>query len=1635
MDSGKSKKQYPKEIISWFVELVQMLERQYPNAFDQEIIKILSAIKDKKMLKRKKLLSKVLRSTMAYKGKFDIFEKLYHSNPELRGEAIAYLKENYNSLRETNKEIIKQALLDRLNDDDINVVQETFSVIFKISILGRDELKGILINLATKFRRDKNVWKRLSPFIIKLLNTINDPKDWRLILAIFPFILPKTAGDLKLSKKLLGTSCISENVLLQPYIQKLQDTNKEQDFISIILESLQSNNSWDNVKEFLQVLKEIPMNQRDIFHKYVASLILTNIVPNNSPVDVISLVLDILVTYYESSDVQLAIESNIQHCIESAAEEKFPLQGYLKCLENVIYKTDKQELNLNFMDFFENDATTKYFVSLANILINDQNKKTATKFLDYFCPDLSTKFNFLLNLCISKNNCFNTNFKNEALNYLIQFSKDIEVEEFKQFIYIDKPTTAYLLILLADPSDDVRKLTFEIIELLTDASSRKSNSYFFLLEGLKKHKEEIVMDHEQISLITFNIVDPSNTRGKKHNSDLNSIRNHLVKLVCDEKIPIYMKAGVLNLLSHINTFDILEQTCNVALEMLQQNQEVIDGFKATIINKIINRIEAKIANKISFTTNIWNFIVCATKDHKTVIIKEEEEKISPAVLILWQLEKDFFQELEAEVEKQLLDIIIEVSCVAENPEVLPAASRIFKHIDLDANLISEQLTRMRDVQSPKTDTTKIKRRVSVVPTIDILDTLEWRKGISVLEFIQDKKKIRNTTTLLPILFDILKKCLDFDEQTAVEYPKQLILSSILHCCLKMNDEPLPENVFNMELIVQCIRASQNPQTHHHALLVLAHTAQLLPSQVLHHMMAIFTFMGSSVLRHDDAYSFQIITKIIDTIIPILVKDNHTSTIAKVLRVFVDALLDVPEHRRMPLYKQLLSRIDVQENLYLFLLLVFESQVLHSNQEKQRNESSSKRLDIAADLCRQFTPNIVLFSCIKLIKHLNELPDEKEDSMETDSDSGTFGIITHSAKDFRHYKYLLLKFTSNLLSSQEFVKQIAVLTDEEEVQLEALYKEMIVNILQYIQRTSKVAERAANTPQAQYWKVILHHSYDTLDSLNALVTPQMFLLVTKGLMIHSLGTVRRRILELLNTKLQYNSQFFSECERTEIYTLIPPIINIIEGVNNEIDSEQEIIIQTALLSLKLLVKSLAPEDPTKFVQILDFITNIIKSGKAKNNVLASMILCLAELCVTLKAHAIAGLAEFMPALIKILKQQKYEEVPSVLMKSVITTIEKIFTSMPLFLSPYLEKLLVELSILISKWGYASDDQKLQPFVNKLTAIKQKIGAVIPQRVFVPAVEECYNKLTEKKCFSAVSALMDILAENLSNLKGSEINSNLSELTNFFLNALKFRSNGNFSLEDANIVEGHIVQALTVLILKLSESTFRPLYYKLFDWAVRNDVKNERVITFYNLSSGIAYSLKGLFVLFAGHFLNNAAQILDLCNKTKSEELYFSEDNKNLLLLEYVLKTLNAVFLYGNQRFINKDRFDILMQPLVDQLENTLDGVESLLKRNEEILTPCLVHFALATADDALWKQMNYQILLKMRHNVPKIRLIALHCLTEIVKKLGEDFLSLLPETIPFLAELLEDEEEEVEKACQKAVQEMEKVLGEPLQKYF
>jgi U3 small nucleolar RNA-associated protein 10 len=98
----------------------------------------------------------------------------------------------------------------------------------------------------------------------------------------------------------------------------------------------------------------------------------------------------------------------------------------------------------------------------------------------------------------------------------------------------------------------------------------------------------------------------------------------------------------------------------------------------------------------------------------------------------------------------------------------------------------------------------------------------------------------------------------------------------------------------------------------------------------------------------------------------------------------------------------------------------------------------------------------------------------------------------------------------------------------------------------------------------------------------------------------------------------------------------------------------------------------------------------------------------------------------------------------------------------------------------------------------------------------------------------------------------------------------------------------------------------------------------LVCFIRLSSSIAECLKGLFVLFAGRLVQNASSLLDCTNVCKSSESEAEgpvyEETSAQLLLQYLLQTLYKIFQHDSgQGFVNKERFDALMQPLVDQVK--------------------------------------------------------------------------------------------------------------------
>lgn len=382
--------------------------------------------------------------------------------------------------------------------------------------------------------------------------------------------------------------------------------------------------------------------------------------------------------------------------------------------------------------------------------------------------------------------------------------------------------------------------------------------------------------------------------------------------------------------------------------------------------------------------------------------------------------------------------------------------------------------------------------------------------------------------------------------------------------------------------------------------------------------------------------------------------------------------------------------------------------------------------------------------------------------------------------------------------------------------------------------------------------------------------------------------------------------------------------------------------------------------------------------------------------------------------------------------------KLFITLPLFLGPYLVDIigaLIRLSVQLESAQLALD-KRTQALKLRIVDVWTAVAQGVEARILVPSCAKTYESLLEAQAYDELGMLMrQLLLPCIKHNGNADLQAVQEPLSELFLQALEFRlqvRGRQLQRQRMTDIESSVIETFVAWILKLSETSFRPMFGRVHKWAMeRKDLEPQ--LTYFLLTKRIAEALKSLFVLFAGDFIEDAARLLQEHN-TLRQELAEGVDVENVVeLLSAILSTLHHVFLHCSSDFVNDHRFRTLMPPLVDQLENSLvlAGDREQLQQN---LSDCIAQLAAAT-NDVLWKQLNNQVLLKTRTSTPEVRILAFNTSVAIARKLGESFAPLLPETVPFIAELLEDEHDRVEKNTRSAVQELETILGEPVQKYL
>ncbi|XP_036042781.1 HEAT repeat-containing protein 1 [Onychomys torridus] len=1226
------------------------------------------------------------------------------------------------------------------------------------------------------------------------------------------------------------------------------------------------------------------------------------------------------------------------------------------------------------------------------------------------------------------------------------------------------PVVPSLLLSLGSPVKEVRRAAVQCLQAFGGGASK----FQLVIEHLLPKAEEITSDATYVIQDLATLFDELQKEEKqKSHQKLSETLKSL--LHCVYGCPSYIAKDLMKVFQNVNSEMVLAQLLPMVeqlLEKVEKEPTAVLKDEAIVLRLILGKYNEYSASLLHKDPKSLDLFI------KAVHITKELHPGMPTIQItaLEKITKPFFAALsDGKVQQKLLCMLFDLLVNCKNSHCVQTVGSVFKGISVDAEQVRIELEPRDKAKSlgtiQQTRRQKMQQKKSQdVESVQEVEGPYWQRVTLILELLQHKKKLKGPQILIPTLFNLLSRCLEplSSEQGNMEYTKQLILSCLLNICQKLSPDGgrIPKDIvdeekFNVELIVQCIRLSEMPQTHHHALLLLGTVAGIFPDKVLHNIMSIFTFMGANVMRLDDAYSFQVISKTVKMVIPALIQSdtgdsievtrNVEEIVVKIIGVFVDALPHVPEHRRLPILVQLVDTIGAEKYLWILLALLFEQYVTKTVLVAAYGEKDAileADTEFWISVCCEFSVQHQVQSLMHLLQYLEKLPEEKEEATPKTVSSKSevqdemlpiFKVDTHTSKQLRHFKYLSVSFMAQLLASNHFLKKV-VESGGPQV-LHGLEERLLETVLGYINTVAQSMEKNADKLTVKFWRALLSKAYDMLDKVNALLPTETFITVIRGLVGNPLPSVRRKALDLLNNKLQHNT-FWKKKMVHRFLKLVPVLLAIVQHKKKETEDEQAINRQTALYTLKLLCKNFGAGNRETFLPVLSAAVKLIApEKKEEKNVLGSALLCIAEVTSTLEALAIPQLPSLMPSLLTAVKSTSELIHSEVCLLSALAALHRVVETLPHFISPYLEGLLaqvIHLEKITSEMGSASQANI------RLTALKKTLATRLSPRVLLPAVSKTFKQI-RKNWKNQMGPFMSILQEHIGVMKKEELLSHQSELTTFFLEALDFRAqHSEDDLEEVGKTESWIIDCLVAMVVKLSEVTFRPLFFKLYDWAKTEDAPRDRLLTFYNLANCIAEKLKGLFTLFAGHLVKPFADTLNQVNISKTDEAFFDSEQdpeKCCLLLEFILNCLYKIFLFDTQNFMSKERAEALMMPLVDQLENRLGGEERFQERVTRHLVPCIAQFSVAMADDSMWKPLNYQILLKTRDSSPKVRFAALITVLAVAEKLRENYIVLLPESIPFLAELMEDECEEVEHQCQKTIQQLEAVLGEPLQSYF
>ncbi|KAK8944415.1 hypothetical protein KSP39_PZI007998 [Platanthera zijinensis] len=1089
---------------------------------------------------------------------------------------------------------------------------------------------------------------------------------------------------------------------------------------------------------------------------------------------------------------------------------------------------------------------------------------------------------------------------------------------------------------------------------------------------------------------------------------------------------------------------------------------------------------------------------CLLKTLKVDSLLLDEPSITkPCITVLKNLTSAFYIILDSSVQDEIFMNMILLTR-SDNGDIRFAAREAVLNLKISCptivRSIEDILSRGQHIDSKRIKRKKSTTLQSLNNSEDLFESggkILFLLG-SLLDILLLKKDIANRDSLVQPLFEVLDKLFsndwlglstsgsvsEFSESFSAsiyhtQHSTLLILKEIIDSLIIENpDEVNLCKKLNINLLVKCTLSAKDITTRNHIFSLLTSVAKISSEWLSEHIDDLFVIVGESAIKQSDHHSQHVLENLISVLVPCWLA--KTNSLGKLFEIFIKGLPAISEHRKMTIMVYLLRTFGEKDNLGILYYHLFRSLTLRLKESSFFSEivfcqllSTSSTVHkeweytFALQLCNQYSSKIWLPSLLKLLKEVE---------------------ISSKGQEYFLELFLALQFIFAKLRDTEFVFELESGRDASygQATLGALMEQVVLHLQLIGVRCKQLGF------SSKVMKEVKKYIHQILKTLTTWMKPDIFFRSIGQLLDGDDENIIAKTLGLLCESVKDHASGQNDRKRAKrmktgsVFLLkitgdvVPSFIELCSKINELISSSSRHIRVklAAVSSIETLAKELPCDDPV-FASCLQFV--VVESGSSDFALSSASIRTMSALIGVLGPQALNQLPSIMTRLSEKVHQvskcphrkskestHELEGFKVPLLLCTLSALETVITNLGGFLNPYLDDIL---DIVILHPEYVSDVQA--KIKTRASAVRKLLTQKVPVRLILPALLTL--KKTALRCGDySFSVVFEMLQNLIGVMDRSSINSFHVNIYENCLDSLDIRRQGTESVKDMNFVEQSILQAMVVLTMKQTETMFKPLFFQSLEWA-ESEIEDQstkcisidRYISFYGLVNKLILQHRTLFVPYFKFFLESCTryltedQLVDSCSlprkrkKTKGKDSCSLVNSTSILSIKLwhlralILKALYHCFLYDTAeiKFLDTSNFQVLLKPIISQLiveppVTSNDFLDSpTVEEVDQYLVLCLGQMAVTVKSDVLWKPLNHEVLMQTRSELVRPKIVGLKVIKYLVEHLREEYLAFLPETIPFLGELLEDVELPVKTLAQEILRMMEALSGESLKEYL